>query len=186
MDERIVKFRVGVMVLATLIITGILVLLFGNVPKFTTTHYRLYVHFDEAPGVSKDTPVRKSGVLIGRVQEVKLLDGPGERGGALVTIDIDAERRLRGNEYCKIESTLLGDSTLVWMPMADERLEQEIIEPNSPDTPLEGRVATNPLRMASDMEGRMTELMDSAMQASKDISALSRRLTVLVDDNDVS
>ncbi|MGE0608602.1 MAG: MlaD family protein [Pirellulales bacterium] len=184
MDERIVKFRVGVMVLATLIITGILVLLFGNVPKFATTHYRLYIHFDEAPGVSKDTPVRKSGVLIGRVNEVRLLDGPGERGGALVSLDIDAERRLHGNEFCKIESTLLGDSTLVWMPLPDKNLAREVIEPNTPDTPLEGRVATNPLRMASDMEGRMTDLMDSAMQASRDISELSRRLTVLVDDNE--
>ena len=184
MDERIVKFRVGVMVLATLIITGILVLLFGSVPKFTTAHYRLYIHFDEAPGVSKDTPVRKSGVLIGRVHEVKLLDAPGERGGALVAVDIDAERRLQGHEVCKIESTLLGDSTLTWMPIGDERLKSETIEPNDPDTPLSGRAASNPLRMAGDMEGRMTDLMDSAMQASKDISTLSRRLTVLVDDNE--
>lgn len=182
MDERILKFRVGVMVLATMIITAILVLLFGELPRFTTAHYTLYVHFAEAPGVSKDTPVRKSGVLIGRVKDVKLLDKAPR--GVLVSMDIDAERRLSGNEVCRVESSLLGgDATLVWLPLGDERLQDEHIEPNDPENPIEGRVTTSPMRMASDMEGRVAELMDTVTIASRDVSTLSRKLTRLVDEN---
>ena len=62
MDERVVQFRVGVTVLASLIITGILALLFGELPSVLRGSYTVYIKFASAPGVSQDTPVRKSGI----------------------------------------------------------------------------------------------------------------------------
>jgi len=101
MDERVMQFRVGVMVLATLIIAAILVVLFGEVPSLVRGSYTVYVVFPQAPGVTKDTPVRKSGVLIGRVSSVELLD----EGGVRVTLRIDAGVHLFSNEVCRINST---------------------------------------------------------------------------------
>ena len=66
------KFRVGVMVLATLFIAGILVLLFGDTRSLVSGSYTIYIHFTEAPGVTDGTPVRKSGILIGRVHKVRV------------------------------------------------------------------------------------------------------------------
>ena len=68
MDERVMQFRVGVMFLATLIITGILLVMFGKLPRLHRRNYPVQVRFDDAGGVTKDTPVRKSGILIGRVE----------------------------------------------------------------------------------------------------------------------
>ena len=70
MNERIMQFRVGVMVLAAILIAAILVLLFKGSSLMQGT-YPIYIKFSEAPGVSRDTPVRMDGIRIGRVQEVQ-------------------------------------------------------------------------------------------------------------------
>ena len=59
MDERVMQFRVGVMFLATLLITGILLVMFGKLPTLIGHNYEIQVLFDYASGVTKDTPVRK-------------------------------------------------------------------------------------------------------------------------------
>ena len=56
--------------LLTLVI-GILLLLFGNVRNWVGGSYKIYIKFRSAPGVSVDTPIRKSGIRIGRVTKVE-------------------------------------------------------------------------------------------------------------------
>jgi len=110
MDERIMQFRVGVMVLATLIIAAILIVVFREGPKLRG-QYKVTITFDEAPGVAKQTPVRKSGVLIGRVSEVKLT----EDSKVEVTVMIDKDRKLYTDEECYLQTSLLGDT---WLEIA--------------------------------------------------------------------
>src|SRR5688500_10818822 len=81
MDQRIAQFRVGVMVLATLCITVILVLLFGQMPTMMNKNYTVVIHCLNAPGVTADTPVLKSGIPIGRVSNVAF----AKEGGVLIT-----------------------------------------------------------------------------------------------------
>ena len=59
MDERVLQFRVGVVVVASVIITSILVIFFQGKPDLWKRHYTIYLKFDAAPGVQIDTPVRK-------------------------------------------------------------------------------------------------------------------------------
>ena len=101
------QFRVGVMVLATLIITAILVVIFGERPKFHG-RYKVTITFDEAPGVDKYTPVRKSGILIGRVTNIELT----EDSKVQVTAMIDKDRKLYSDEACYLQTSLLGDTWL--------------------------------------------------------------------------
>src|SRR5208283_2529760 len=110
MNERIMQFRVGVMILATALIALILVLLFmGSTPLLHGT-YTIYIKFADAPGVTRDTPVRKAGIRIGRVRNVQFAD---DDTGVIVTAEIDRDRHLFSNEQCKATSSLLmGDATL--------------------------------------------------------------------------
>ena len=62
MSDRVVEFRVGVMVLATAIIAGILVVLFGDLPSLVQATYPLKMSFEDARGIATGTPV---GVGIG-------------------------------------------------------------------------------------------------------------------------
>ncbi|HEV3137759.1 MAG TPA: MlaD family protein, partial [Pirellulales bacterium] len=109
MDERVVKFRVGVMVLSTMIIAGILILLFGDARSLVRGSYTVYIHFNDAPGVTEGTPVRKSGILIGRVAKVSF----AEQGGVIVAAKIDGKVELHRNEVPQVSGSLLGGDVVI-------------------------------------------------------------------------
>jgi len=104
MNDRVMQFRVGVVVLATAIIAGILVVLFGDLPSLVQATYPLKLSFADARGIATGTPVRKNGILVGRVARVEL----DERGGVSVLADIDSYVPIYRDEQPRIASTLLG------------------------------------------------------------------------------
>ena len=110
MDERRLRIRVGIVVFAAVIVSMILVVLFGLKPQFLQPQYVVKVGFPRAPGVSRDTPVRKDGVPIGRVSDVMLRD----KGGVVITMRIDENRKLRMNEFARISmgSLVTGDAVI--------------------------------------------------------------------------
>ncbi len=79
MDERVAQARVGIVVISALILTAILIVLFGDFPSMFHTGKTIRVRFANAPGVSKGTPVRKSGILVGRVSKVEFIKPNYER-----------------------------------------------------------------------------------------------------------
>jgi phospholipid/cholesterol/gamma-HCH transport system substrate-binding protein len=109
MDDRVVKFRVGVMVLATMFIAGILVLLFGDARGLVRGSYPIHIHFTDAPGVTDGTPVRKSGILIGRVTKVEF----AKQGGVMVEAKIDGNVKLYRNEVPQVTGSLLGGDVVI-------------------------------------------------------------------------
>ena len=54
MNDRVMQFRVGVVVLATAIITGILIVLFGDLPSLVQATYPLKMSFTDARGVADE------------------------------------------------------------------------------------------------------------------------------------
>jgi phospholipid/cholesterol/gamma-HCH transport system substrate-binding protein len=109
MDERVVKFRVGVMVIATLFLGGILVVLFSDPFAIVRSHYVIHIHFTDAPGVTVGTPVRKSGILIGRVSSVEL----AQEGGVNVTCEIHNDVKIRKSEVAQVTGSLLGGDVVI-------------------------------------------------------------------------
>ena len=71
MDENILKFRVGIFVVIAMLILGILVFLNS---EGWTRQYTVFIKPVSAPGVTVGTPVRKNGILIGRVKSVNTDD----------------------------------------------------------------------------------------------------------------
>ncbi len=195
MDERVIQFRVGVVVVAAAIITVILIILFGEGFR---RQYSVYLQFAEAPGVTVDTPVRKSGVLIGRVSDVELLD----EGGVRLTISIDSGRTLRHDEICRISTTsLLGDAVLEFVPSsdadllkkfdgnkngqldADEREKAKLVVQHG-DFLADGVVATDPMKMLVGLEDRVTGALDSIQGAGNEVGLVARNLNAVVENND--
>lgn len=177
MDERIVQFRVGVFVLAALIVGGILVLLFGEVPTLVRDYYTVYVVFQSAPGVSVDTPVRQYGVLIGRVVEVEIL----EDAGALVTTRINSRYRLSKTLTCKIGGSLLGDAVLEFVPSGKVDKVKEYLQDGDR---ILGISRTDPLEVISNLENSLAEAIGSVARTSTEIGEVARRVTDLLDAND--
>ena len=67
--------------------------------------------------MTKDTPVRKSGILIGRVSDVRLTDHDSK---VLVTLEIQADKTIYQNEDCYITRDLLGDTRHRLRPQPEE------------------------------------------------------------------
>jgi phospholipid/cholesterol/gamma-HCH transport system substrate-binding protein len=199
MDERVMQFRVGVVVLATLIITVILAMLFGEGPVLFHGTYTVYVVFPQAPGVTENTPVRKSGVLIGRVTSVELLD----EGGVRVTCKIDAGVRLFQNETCRISSQLLGDTTLefyytgpgpnrpnaqgaVILPAAQgvQTPQPGLGKPIEPGAVVQGQPSPDPMAVIADMQRNLATAVGSVSRTSDHMDEVVTRLNGLLAGNE--
>lgn len=188
MEERTLQFRVGVVVIAAAIITIILVMVLGEGRRLFRQQYTIYLRFPQAPGVTVDTPVRKNGVLIGRVSNVQLRD----EGGVELTAKIDQRYRLRRNEICRIATaSLLGDAVLEFVPSGEsellERFDQNrdgrlsTDELNASreyysdgDLTSEGIVASNPLAAIVNLEGDVRSAIVSIENAAQQVSTLAR------------
>ena len=97
------------MVISTLLLAGILVMLFSDSGSLVSGHYNVFIHFDEAPGVTDGTPVRKSGILIGRVRAVDF----APQGGVNVTVEIRNDVKIRTNEVPQVSGSLLGGDVVI-------------------------------------------------------------------------
>ncbi|MBX7168337.1 MAG: MlaD family protein [Pirellulales bacterium] len=181
MDDRVVQFRVGVMVLATLGITAILVVLLGGRPTLGLSTYPIVMNFRQAPGVTADTPVRKSGILIGRVTRTWFADD----GSVNVRAEIYSNVKLHGNDRPRITSTLLGDGALEFTvvddsKLRDPKLKDQIIPPNSI---IAGSVTSDPLAVLGNIEGDLTSAITSIARTSDQIGRLAGEVADLVEGN---
>ena len=186
MEERVLQFRVGVLVAATVVIGIVLVMIFEELPRGLGGRKTIYIHFVSAPGVSVSTPVRKSGILVGRVTDVQLEND----GGVLVTARLDRNRKVRKNETCRISTgNFLGDAMLEFVPSGVSGRSNEPIEDGAF---LQGRVSKDALSMMSDAMRVFTNLADDLRlalatieTAGEDVGAVASNLnTFVVNNND--
>jgi phospholipid/cholesterol/gamma-HCH transport system substrate-binding protein len=167
MDERVMQFRVGVMFLATFFILGTLLVLFGKLPTFIPGRsYTVRIQFENAGGVSAGTPIRKSGILIGRIESVKLTE---EDSQVLVTASIDGDKKIYTNEEAFISRDLLGDSALVFLPNLKFRGPREPIDP---EKILRGRVSNDPTGLMNALKSPI----DTVQNTGEALTAASVKL----------
>jgi len=173
MDDRIVQFRVGVVVLATALIAGILIVAFGDFTIFGVGTYTVYVPFSRAPGIQEGTPVRKSGIRIGKVTGVKLTDA-----GVMVAMDIDDQYGIATHERCQISTgNLLGDAVLEFVPTRQPSKNDKRFSPN--ETLPEGIVQVNPLEMITQLEGNLRGAIASFTGAGESLQGAGHQVEAL-------
>lgn len=183
MDERVIQFRVGVMVLATLIITAILVVMFGPGSSRALRGlipgrrpYSIFIRFPEAPGVNPDTPIRKSGIVIGRVRSVRFADEQFQRE-VLVTADIEYDRRLFSDEECQLVRTVVGDSRL---EIVAARRGAAPAQPIPPGGEIAGTVISDPVQVVGKLEGDLRETIRSVGDASDELRKFVKSINEMV------
>ena len=180
MDERIVQFRVGVMVLATMIIAGMLVILFKDFSGIAGQTYTVNMRFQEAPGIAEETPVRKSGMLIGRVKSVTFDDATGD---VLITATI-MPNRVKKHDTPFITASLLGDAAIEFMGPINRNPNAPPVEFVEDGTQFDrGLVQPQPLEMLSKLEGRLAGAADSISQTSDQWSEVGKQVETLLTDN---
>ena len=172
MNDRMMQFRVGVVVLATAIIAGILIVLFGDLPSLVQATYPLKMSFADARGVSNGTPVRKNGILVGRVADVEL----DEKGGVSVVADIDSYVPIYKDEQPRIATTLLGDAEIQLVPGRIVPPRQRV----APEEVLVGAVSRDPFEVFATLEPKLGSALESLTEASESVTKLSANLDRLL------
>lgn len=169
MNERVMQFRVGVVALTTLIICGLLVTLNAPLPSgwipWLSTTYPVNIELPRAPGIAPNTPVHKNGLLIGRVGSVKDLDDR-----VVVEANIDDGRKLFPQYDCKVQTTMLGDSTIEFIsapvPVGTQ--------PLGPGATVSGSVEDNPLEAIGKLQGDVTKTIDSLGRAGDEVAKMAQ------------
>ncbi|RLS30468.1 MAG: MCE family protein [Planctomycetota bacterium] len=172
MNDRVMQFRVGVMVLATAIIAGILIVLFGDLPSLVQRTYPLRMNFSDARGVTSGTPVRKNGILVGRVKDVAL----DEKGGVNVVADIDSAVPIYRDEEARITGSLLGDAEISLVPGIIQTPRQKLAE----NEVIQGGISRNPFEVFASLEPKLGSALESLVLASDSVSKLSANLDRLL------
>jgi phospholipid/cholesterol/gamma-HCH transport system substrate-binding protein len=183
MDDRVVQFRVGVMVLASLLITGILVVLFGELPRFAKRifqpTYTVHLWFPEGRGLTEDALVRRNGIVVGRVTDIGFaaeeedLQRPAGVGqaefssGILVTVDIEKKSNLYKNDVCRVETDLLGKPSLQFLRPEGKPPTTELLDTAQLQR---GEIAPNPLDSLSTVTNTLAQLAPNVNAASKAIA----------------
>lgn len=180
-NTRRKEFYIGVMVLMAIAASIVLALLFGPKDGFLNfqKRYNLQVRFDSAPDVMQDTPVLKSGILIGRVSNVELIE---KDRGVMVTVEIDEDRHVYSDEVCRINRNLIGDSTLEFVRLGPPEFDAVAIEPGSP--PLEGIVPSDPLQAVGNLESSLTEALDSVADTSYKLGTFVDNMNAIVGSDE--
>jgi phospholipid/cholesterol/gamma-HCH transport system substrate-binding protein len=171
---------VGVLVAAAVILLLFLAFLFGGFPQMMAGQYTLFIHFPSAPGVSESTPVRKSGILIGRVERVELQ----ETGGVLVTAKIDRGRKLYRNEVVRIRTgTIFGDAMLEFVPGEQPVGPDQLL---TDESYLNGIVTGDPLdamQVVVNLEADVRRALGSVGTAGDEVGLAAQNLNQLMQDN---
>lgn len=178
MEDRTKQFRVGVVVFATLILTALLIL---GTSDFTWSpfkeQYQLQVLVPQAPGVAPDTPVRRRGILIGRVDSVEDTDE-----GALLTLNIDGNKHVKSNETPRVQASLIGDAVVEFTSDRSPVGATEI-QPGGP--PIQGMYNPSPMDLIANLQGDLKQTIMSLGRAGDEVAQLADQLNTVLGDQDI-
>jgi phospholipid/cholesterol/gamma-HCH transport system substrate-binding protein len=177
MNERTKQFRVGVLVFATILLSSILIIWNSDFRALPFRGaYQVKMLVDQAPGVAPETPVRRRGIPIGRVAEVEDVDD-----GALITLNIDEGKQIKTNEVGRIQSSLVGDAIIEFVPAASP----VGAEPVEEGATVRGMYAPNPMDMMANMQGDLKQTIISLGDAGQEVAELADRLNQVLGQNDM-
>ncbi|HUG93780.1 MAG TPA: MlaD family protein [Planctomycetaceae bacterium] len=173
MTERQLQFRVGLFVLAAALALAAMVFKFSDLKDLWEPKYSLTIHFDTAPGVFPQTPVRLNGIAIGAVREV---DFDEDHGGVVAVVDIRRSVRLRADAEPRLMRSLLGDARIEFTTGRS----RELLQPGSR---LEGIPASDPLQAIDRVEQRLTVTLEAFEATSREWQQVGRNFNSLVETN---
>ena len=177
MNERVVQFRVGVVVIATILIVLLLIMLISGDELFDLSRkYPVRIQFSSAPGVAAGTPVHKNGVLIGRVSELQLNDD-----GVSVVANINDNVTLKNTDMPRVTSSLLrGDASIEFVPNRRDGDGSRL----APGAELKGEVQPDPIESFASMQGDIGTTVKALGDAGNQVAELADRVNGMLGDVD--
>jgi len=173
MNERQLQFRVGLFVLAAMVMVAVMVFQFGEFRELLSHRYQIQAHFESAPGVLEGSPVRLNGILIGSVTSIRLDEA---NGGVLLTLSIDENYRLRSDSVPSLQQSLLGDSLVEFTPgMSPVEFDRTTV--------LEGQPAFDVQSVVLRLDEQLRTTMTSFEATSREWQLVAHNVNSVVNTN---
>lgn len=177
MSNRAQEFRVGVV---SLVIAGVGALLAtvgtGVQLPIGNSSYTIKIRTDRAPGVGPNTPVRKDGVVIGRVESAEFL----AEGGVLITAAIQPGSPIYQTDTCRIRpSSLFGDAVINFAYAGDGGQPQRV----EPDSLVTAAALPDPVEALTSLQVDVQPTIDSIGRAATSIEELTTRVNLALGDD---
>lgn len=168
MNEQAIRFRIGVFVLASLILLAVMITLFGGFPSYFKQQDAYTIIFKDAQGLAPGTPVRRSGVRIG---EVRILQLDNATGNVQVLIQVDPSFKLRvGDRPTVVQGIFGGDASVAFLPPKEGPAEPvALVQPGSV---LEGYTQAD----AQTLMQKTSEVMPQAEEAMIEVKKVFKKL----------
>lgn len=119
--KGLTEFRVGVFVVAGLVLAMMIIFMIGGEHRLFERHYTLYANFDDISGLRVGAPVQLAGMQVGYVDKIVL---PKDMEARHMTVVLKVQRqyqeRIRQDSLATIETQgLLGDK-FIYISMGSE------------------------------------------------------------------
>ncbi len=171
MEDRNVKWRVGVVAVATFVITALLIAVSTTFEApFGVGQYKLEIMVKRAPGVGRNTPVHRDGVLIGRVDSTEPVDG-----GRLIVVRINQAEPVLATDRIQIRpSSLFGDAVIEFAQTGDGG---ELVTAGAR---LQGRALPDPIETLTALD--VGPAVESLGQAGESVALLANRINTIIGE----
>lgn len=179
MNERVMQFRIGMFVIVAGLVLTMLIVWFGESPTLFRDNSYVTVHFIEAPGIDVGIPVRKSGIRIGEVAQLKFDDREPGAQGVLVTLAIEKQYEVADGTVPRLSRALIGDVSIDMLPGGPPGPISLSATPNeslAPELIIEGSISPDPanaLAAATKAFERAGATLDAIEQAATGVAKLS-------------
>ena len=165
MNENLLRLRVGAFVLIAILILMILVVLNTEFLAFSN-QYDVVIKPSSAPGVTIGTPVRKNGILIGRVKDVATEDDH-----VALLLGISESESIYSNEIASIGAeSFLGDAGIEILPLPRQQRGQRISDGQAMNRVSVKRNPMEIVDLALDLEGQIVETLKTVQVAGNAVN----------------
>lgn len=183
MNTQRIEFKIGLMAISAFFVLVVMTLQFSNSTLFNFgSEYAVRIRFESASGVTINVPVLKSGVEIGRVSKVQLVDDDRE---VEVTAMIRSDRILYNNEECRLKPAMLvGRTSLEFVRRAGASDDDAIPLPTDGTVILRGIVPADIFNSFSSMEGDLSLAIREVATAAEGLATFLGGMNSFLGDED--
>ena len=179
-DDRLMKRRLGVLVLMVLVILVVLVFLFADQNmQWRKDGGTVRISFHNAPGIVVGTPVSRSGIRIGRVSEVLLT----REGEVLLTVHLDPGKAVFQGDEAMVNKPLMGDSE-IYITRKNVMSEEE--QPLQKGDTLRGIDYSDPIAFLGSIQGQVAGTLQSIEKTSDEMRQVFANVNQIVGTNRAS
>ncbi|MCA9115251.1 MAG: MCE family protein [Planctomycetaceae bacterium] len=173
MTERQLQFRVGLFVVLAMLAGSAMLFQFSSLKSVWKERYPLVIRFEHASGVHETTAVRRGGIPIGEVTDVRFDE---QSGDVLVTVEIDQRHHLREDARPQLVRSLLGDASIEFT--AGQK--QKLLRPGSV---LSGESPADPMEVVDRLEEQVNRSLAGFDTTSREWQQVAANLNQLMETN---